>query len=401
VSRHFRPIGALTTVVVGALFVTLGLSGSAAAVDYPSWDEVEAAQQNEATAQAAVDEIEGLLVGLENDAQTLGRDAQVKAEAYNSANAALEQATAAADALTTQSRDAAAKATESSQRAGQLIAQLARTGGGSLTLDLLLSSRADDLLGSLGTMTKVTERASEIYRQAQIDKNIAGALADQARVAQAKRGELAATAKSAYAEAQAASDAALSRLAETQAASDQLYAQLAELKGTTAAIEQGYLEGLTADQAGQDAPPPAPDPGPAPNPPPPPPSGSAVDGALAFAYAQLGDMYQFAGSGPDVWDCSGLTRGAYASVGVYIGTHSATNQYYTMANAGRLVPLADMVAGDLIFYADNGDIGNSAYHVTIYVGGGQMIEAPYDGVPVRVVNVRYYDIVPYAGRPTP
>jgi hypothetical protein len=30
-----------------------------------------------------------------------------------------------------------------------------------------------------------------------------------------------------------------------------------------------------------------------------------------------------------------------------------------------------------------------------------MIEAPYDGVPVRVVNVRYYDIVPYAGRPTP
>lgn len=400
-SRHFRPIGALATVVVGAVLVAVGIVGPAAADDYPSWDDVQAARQNEASTQAAIDEIEGLLVGLENEAVELGRTAQVKAEAYNTANAALEQATATADALDRQAQDASATATESSQRAGQLIAQLARTGGGSLTLELLLSSNADDLLGSLGTMTKVSAQAGEIYRQAVLDKNLATSLADQAKVAQAKRTELAATAKSAYAEAQSASDAALARLTEKQQASDQLYAQLASLKGTTASVEQGYLEGLTAEQEGQNQPPAPPDPGESPNPPPPAPNDSAVAGALAFAYAQLGDMYQFAGSGPDVWDCSGLTRGAYASVGVYIGTHSATNQYWTMANAGRLVPLSDMVPGDLIFYADNGDIGNSAYHVTMYVGGGQMIEAPYDGVPVRVVTVRYYDIVPYAGRPTP
>ena len=399
-SRHFRPMGALATVVVGAVLVAVGIVGPVAAEDYPSWDDVQAARQNEADTQAAIDEIEGLLVGLETEAADLGRTAQVKAEAYNAANSALEDATAAADALARQSKDAAAKATESSQRAGQLIAQLARTGGGSLTLELLMSSNADDLLGSLGTLTKVSAQAGEIYRQAVIDKNLAGSLAEQAKVAQTKRAELAATAKSAYTEAQSASDAALARLAEKQAASDQLYAQLASLKGTTSSVEQGYLEGLTAEQEGQNQPPP-PDPGPAPNPPPPAPNGSAVAGALSFAYAQLGDMYQFAGSGPGVWDCSGLTRGAYASVGVYIGTHSATNQYWTMAYAGRLVPLSDMVAGDLIFYADNGDISNSAYHVTMYVGGGQMIEAPYDGVPVRVVNVRYYDIVPYAGRPTP
>ena len=46
---------------------------------------------------------------------------------------------------------------------------------------------ADDLLGSLGTLTKVSAQAGEIYRQAVIDKNLAGSLAEQAKVAQTKR----------------------------------------------------------------------------------------------------------------------------------------------------------------------------------------------------------------------
>ena len=400
-SRHFRPIGALTTVVVGALFVTLGLSGSAAAVDYPSWDDVEAAQQNEATAQAAIDEIEGILVQLEADANELGRVALIKGEHYNAARDALAVASNTAEKLDSQARDAAARATESSARAGQLVAQLARTGGGNLTLDLLLSPNPDDLLGSLGTMTRVSEQATAIYRQAQLDRNLAQSLTDQARVAERERTTLANDAQTALTAAQSSADAALARVAQTQQASDQLYAQLATLKGTSSDVEQRYLEGLTAEKEAEEQPPAPPDPGPAPNPPPPAPNGSAVEGALAFAYAQLGDMYQFAGSGPDVWDCSGLTKYSYASVGVYIGTHSATNQYYTMANQDRLVPLGEMVPGDLIFYADGGYVGGGIYHVTMYVGNGQMVEAPREGVPVRVTGVRYYDVLPYAGRPTP
>ena len=42
----------------------------------------------------------------------------------------------------------------------------------------------------------------------------------------------------------------------------------------------------------------------------------------------------------------------------------------------------------------------SMYHVTMYIGGGQMIEAPRPGVSVRIVSVRYGDLVPYAARPT-
>src|SRR5690606_38960578 len=195
------------------------------------------------------------------------------------------------------------------------------------------------------------------------------------------------------------------RLAEQQASSDQLYEQLATLRGTTSDVEEGYLDRLTAEreQAAQPPPPPpppstAPTPdNPAPNPAPAPPNSSAAAGAIAFAYAQIGKPYLFGGSGPDAWDCSGLTKAAYASVGVYIGAHLVSSQYYTMANAGRLVPIGQMAPGDLIYYADGGGF----YHVTLYVGGGMMIEAPRPGVNVRVTPVRYTDALPYAGRPTP
>lgn len=396
-----RPLVAVSAAIAASLLLTVGIAGPVAADDYPSWDDVLAARQNEADTQAAIDQIESLIVDLESKAAELGRDAQIKGEAYNAAKNALDVASAKADKLDEQAKKAEAQAKESSRRAGQLVAQLARTGGGNLSVGLILSDDADDLLGTLGTMSKVTEQAAAIYRQATQDRNNAQALTDQARIAEEERTDLAAQAETALAEAKAAADAAVARVNEQQAASDQMYAQLATLKGTTSDVEAGYLEGLTAEQEQANQPPPPTSGGPAPNPPPPAPNTSAVAGAIAFAYAQIGDMYQFAGSGPDVWDCSGLTQAAYASVGVYIGAHLVSSQYYTMANQGRLVPIDQMVPGDLIFYADGGYAGGGFYHVTMYVGNGQMIEAPREGIPVRVTAVRYYDALPYAGRPTP
>ncbi|TFB92219.1 C40 family peptidase, partial [Cryobacterium sp. HLT2-28] len=138
------------------------------------------------------------------------------------------------------------------------------------------------------------------------------------------------------------------------------------------------------------APTPAPGPAPAPN-------ANAVDVAISFASAQLGDRYGLGGSGPDVWDCSGLTKAAYAAAGVYIGSHSATNQYRTMANQGRLVSFSQVQRGDLVFWGGGGDY----YHVAIYVGGGQVLEAADYGKPVRIHSIwSPGDIAPYVGRPT-
>ncbi|WP_035880064.1 C40 family peptidase, partial [Cryobacterium sp. MLB-32] len=123
----------------------------------------------------------------------------------------------------------------------------------------------------------------------------------------------------------------------------------------------------------------------------------AVSTALSFARAQLGDRYVLGGAGPNVWDCSGLTKAAYASAGIYIGTHSATNQYNTMAAQGKLVSFSQVAVGDLVFWGGRGDY----YHVAIYVGGGQVLEAPNPSAPVRIHSIwSFGDVSPYVGRPS-
>lgn len=439
-ARTPRPTGALIGVVAGSL-IFLGTSSPASAVDYPSWDEVQNAQQNQASTQRQIDQIAGLLVSLEQKMAELGRAAQVKGESYLAAREALEAASARADRLEAQADAAAERATESARRAGQVTAQLARTRGGSFSAGLLFSADPDGFLNSLGAMTKLTEQSAEIYQQATTDRNVAQSLTDQAEAAEESRVTRAAEEEAALADANAAADAVRSQLAGQRDAAEQLYAQLASLKGTTADVERRYIEGLTDAAPGspaasnpspsspapsnpspsnpspsnpspsnptppkpvpanpapaQPAPVPA-NPAPAPVEPAPAPSApqpSAVDAAIAYAKAQLGDRYEYAGSGPDAWDCSGLTKAAYASAGVYIGAHGATSQYNYLSD--RLVPVGQMVPGDLLFYST----GGTKYHTTIYIGGGQMIEAPYEGVPVRITGVRYYDLVPYAARPT-
>lgn len=394
--RGKRSGGALIIVIATTLMVSVGSSGAVADPDFPTWDDVQNARANESATAATIAEIEGLLATLETQSAELGKIAQQKGEEYNVARDALSAAVAKADRLAAQALAASDRAEESTQRAGHLVAQLARTGGGDVTLGLVFSPDAGDLLSQLATLNKLGEQATMIYRQAVVDENLAQSLTDQARVAEKKRTALKDNAEKALAEAEAAAQAARDNVARQQAAADQMYAQLAALKGTTAGVEQGYSDGV-AWEAAQNAIKNPPPPAPPVNPPPPPPSGSLVDTALDYAYAQIGDMYQFGGSGPDAWDCSGLTKASYAAAGVNIGSHSVSSQYNTMANQGRLVPLNEMARGDLLFYADGGGF----YHVAIYVGGGQMIEAPREGVPVRVTSVRYGEIKPYAGRPTP
>lgn len=395
-----RARGALYIVIAGIVAFSVTTSSAAFADDYPTWGDVQNARQNQADTEAAINQLEGLIADLEAQAAELGKQAQIKAEAYNVARDALDAASAKAQKLQDQADAASDRAADSARKAGQLVAQLARTGGGNLGMSLFVSKDADSLLNKLGTMSKVTEQATLIYRQATLDKNLAQALTDQARVAEKKRKTLKSAAETALAAAQAASADAQAKVDAQKATADTMYAQLASLKGTTAETEQGYLAGVAWEAAQEAVKNPPPDAPPV-NPEPPAPNGSAVSIAIDYAYAQLGKPYIFGGSGPDGYDCSGLTKQAYAAAGVYIGTHSSNNQYNLMAAQGRLVPLSQMVAGDLLWYSDGGDPGGDKYHVTLYIGDGQMIEAPYEGQPVRIRPVRYGDLVPYAGRPTP
>jgi cell wall-associated NlpC family hydrolase len=372
--------------------------------DYPTWEDVQKAKRNQAATAAEIDRIEGILIALENKAAELGKIAQIKAEEYAQARDALAAATLKVERLDVRVDEAQKRADESATRAARLIAQLARTGGGDLTLGLFIGSASDtdQLLARLGTMNRLTESSSDILARAQFDQNLAESLADDAKAAEKVRKRLATDAEEALAVAQAASDKAEAQVAEQQSNADRLFAQLASLKNTTAQIERDYQEGLTEQQEEEQNNPPSPPPNPpgGVDPTPDPPVGSAVQQAIAYAKAQLGEPYAFGGAGPGSWDCSGLTMKSYGSAGVYIGGHGASSQYNTMKSNGRLVSRSSMAAGDLLFYSNGGSTSASKYHVTMYIGGGQMIEAPRPGFSVRIVSVRYGDLVPYVGRPT-
>jgi cell wall-associated NlpC family hydrolase len=111
------------------------------------------------------------------------------------------------------------------------------------------------------------------------------------------------------------------------------------------------------------------------------PSGSlpnlAASRAVAFAKSQLGKPYVFGGSGPNSFDCSGLTQAAWRAAGVTIPRTS-------QAQAAGLVrvPASQVQIGDLVIYKpDNG-------HVAIYIGNGKIIEAPRPGKTVQTAPFR-------------
>jgi hypothetical protein len=114
------------------------------------------------------------------------------------------------------------------------------------------------------------------------------------------------------------------------------------------------------------------------------PGSEAGRAAVEWALRQVGTPYVWGGTGPNGFDCSGLTQGAWAAAGVSI-PRVTTDQY----QAGTRVPLEEIAPGDLLFYdtTDAGAPGPAPSHVTMYVGDGQMVNAPSTGSSVRVEPV--------------
>jgi cell wall-associated NlpC family hydrolase len=90
----------------------------------------------------------------------------------------------------------------------------------------------------------------------------------------------------------------------------------------------------------------------------------------------VGSPYVFGSEGPGSYDCSGLTKVAWASVGVHL-EHFTGDQIHE----GRAVTRNELKPGDLLFY------GSPVHHVSIYIGGGMMVHAPHTGDHVRMAKM--------------
>ena len=110
--------------------------------------------------------------------------------------------------------------------------------------------------------------------------------------------------------------------------------------------------------------------------------------AIAYAEAQLGKPYQWGGAGPDSFDCSGLVMMAWEQAGVYF-PHLAQDQY----DMTERIPFSDLLPGDLVFFGTPTDV----HHVGLYIGNGEMIDAPETGQDVSIQSIYWSDLLA-AGR---
>jgi cell wall-associated NlpC family hydrolase len=123
------------------------------------------------------------------------------------------------------------------------------------------------------------------------------------------------------------------------------------------------------------------------------PAGIAITGSAAgqvaaqFALAQLGKGYVFGAAGPDVWDCSGLTMGAWLAAGVALPHYTVTQ-----AQAGTPTTIDAAVGGDLVFIPGSDGTAAAPGHVGMVIGTGPggrkyVVQAPQTGVPVEVTDL--------------
>ncbi|MER5640387.1 NlpC/P60 family protein [Kitasatospora sp. NPDC002227] len=359
---------------------------------YPSEEEI-ARSRAEADARATDSAaIEARLTAAQADLEQSGRVAEQAVEAYNGAQARLAKARAAAAAAARRAATAETERAAAAESAAALAAETYRQGAGPEL------SAINALLAADGPRA-LTERAAAV--------GIAGArMKDILDAATSTAAEAARASAEAHRAAEAADRAAEAvRLAKEQAQArltaqqaevadigkrrEQLLAALAVARNTTVELERQRREALEAIAARQaeeaaraaaaaaaaaEAVPDQPS-GPATW------SAGGVEAALAFARAKIGLPYIWGGEGPEGYDCSGLTMMAWRRAGKQL-PHFAADQYAesTPVSYHQLRP------GDLVFWTHTGRAAD-IYHVAIYLGDDQMIEAPRPGTAIKQASL--------------
>jgi peptidoglycan DL-endopeptidase RipA len=397
--------------VVAALAVGVVPGVADAAPRNPSDGEISNAQDAASQAARQAGQIAGQLAKAQASVDDANAHAalaldqfQGKQIAYESAQAKATSAAAAARKAQAQlagARDDVAKFARDSYMAGSTspgIQAVLTSGSPAQMLErqALLAAAGDHRSNVLNVVTVVEHKAAVAQTTAQTTLKQAGVLKQQAQAALTSAEAMRASAvqqQNALATQKAAADTAVAQangkvngLLGDRAAADEYAQQQAAAAAAAAAAAQANSG--NSDSGGGAA-----DPGPQAGPG----STSAAETAIAAAKRWIGTRYAWGGgslTGPSMgwgidagvigFDCSGLTRYAYAQAGIVIQRQS-TMQYMSLPHVSR----SNLQRGDLVFWAFNTGNPWTIHHVAIYLGDNMIIEAPESGLTVRVTSMRW------------
>ena len=405
VVRAARPRVRLAVSVGLVLAVAGALLGPASPAQarkvYPSNQDVQAAQSKAARVRADVTALATAITSANTTLTSLQTAAEQAAEAYDAAQARLQQAQTAAASAQRAAASAQASLAAARTQLGEFAASSYRSGGDLANLGALLSSNGPGtLLDQASTMDVLATEQADVLARVQSAQVVAQVLSQQSQAALTAVTTATEQVRTAQLAAQQAAANQASQVKALDAREQSLRAQLTKLDAAAVAVAEQRAAGLAAAAAAAArAAALQRDPGGSASPPTGTPVGVSVStaaegrAAVAFAKAQLGKWYLWGGTGPDRFDCSGLTMRAWEHAGVSI-PRVASWQY---AAIGK-IPLSQLRPGDLLFFATNLSDWTTIHHVAIYVGNGTMIEAPHTGAQVRYASIWRPDLFG-AGRP--
>ncbi|GAA1409861.1 C40 family peptidase [Kitasatospora putterlickiae] len=325
----------------------------------------------------------------------LNEQAEVATEKYNGAQAKQQELQKQVAELQDKVARQQAVVTEAQGGLAEIAGEQYRTGGISQTVQLMLSASPDNFLNQADALNQAGSTQSGALKELQEQQR----RLDQDRTeTQAKLGELESTTQQLKSskedvqgklqkaqdllntlteqERQAIRAAEEKAAAEAKAKADAAKAEAAKAAKEKADAERASRDTNRSNLSAPSAPSSAPAAAASKPAAPAAPAANSSRGAAAIAAAEskLGAPYVYGATGPNSFDCSGLTGWAYAQAGVSLPRTSQAQ-----ANAGTQIgsDISKAQPGDLvIFYGDR-------HHVGIYVGGGQVIHAPKPGASVR------------------
>ncbi|MBI5871223.1 MAG: C40 family peptidase [Actinobacteria bacterium] len=325
------------------------------------------AQSDVASRQAEVDRIRA-------EVASINQAAEQAIERYNQANSELEETRRQIAENEKALADATVKLTEAQLRLDKRLENIYRQGSLSF-MDVMLNTSSFneflsrfDLLGKIGAQDKTD--VEEVLSLKAVTEQ---ARADLDRTS-LRQEELLNAVNGEKSEIEAQLSARQSVLSSAEGEVAQMLAQQQAAEQQSQAVYQPAGGAVATDPGAEDSPSgePAPVEDPGYSDPPPPTSGDAASIAMGY----LGVPYVWGGASPAGFDCSGLVMYVYAQLGIYL-PHSASAQYYS----GTPISYSELAPGDLVFF------GSPIGHVGIYIGGGSMIHAPFEGQVVSITGV--------------
>lgn len=293
--------------------------------------------------------------------------AEQAVERFNLANSELEQTREQIAANEAALEEATVKLAESQQTLEKRVDRIYRNGSTGFIEVLFNTSSFNEFMSQYDLLGRIGDQDREVVEQVVTYKAKVESTMAELEQAQQKQQELVATAAAEKSEV----EGQIAARQEVLAGAEAEVARIIAAEEQQRQQAQSQYTNQVASQLDGDNTPQGPEPSPGPAPPPP-----SSGGAVSIAMQYLGVPYVWGGESPGGFDCSGLVKYVYGQMGVYL-PHSAAAQYY----AGTPISYSQLAPGDLVFF------GQPISHVGIYIGGGSMIHAPFEGAVVSITGV--------------